>query len=112
MKVSPRLARLRRMLLRRYLADARLDPRQAAADIGYSPKSLANFLNGDQPISDMAAWRLQYRLGVPFALLEAPPLVPPLPALLQRRLETDLVQWRQSFSPADGPARRQAMENA
>jgi hypothetical protein len=58
MRVAPDLARLRRRLLRRYLAEAGLDAGEVALTIGVSVEYLQKMLAGSRVVSDAAAWRL------------------------------------------------------
>lgn len=60
----------RRRLLRDWLSHQGLRSAHAAMRAGYDPVYFRALLNGQYPISDAAAWRLRYRLGVPLDRLE------------------------------------------
>ena len=69
------LMKERRTVLRRWLREARMDHREAAALIGYDTDYMCKLISGRRPINDKTAWRLRYRLGVPMDAVE-PPAVP------------------------------------
>ena len=73
MRIAEDLARRRRRLLRRALAEAGLCPGEVALAIGVSPDYVAKMLAGSRVVSDGVAWRLWARYGVPFHTLEPSP---------------------------------------
>jgi hypothetical protein len=94
MRVSPPLACLRRRLLRRYLADARLCPGEVALAIGVTPEYFAKMLAGSRPVTDGVAWRLFRCFSIPFWLLEPLPSFLPLALAEIRQLERDIDRWQ------------------
>lgn len=62
----------RRAVLRRWLRETGRDYRDVAERLDYDPSYVRKLTTGECPITDSAAWRLRFRLGVPLDDGEAP----------------------------------------
>jgi transcriptional regulator with XRE-family HTH domain len=109
MRPCPELGKLRRRLLRRFLAESPLCPAEVALAIGVSPEYFAKLLAGSRLVSDAICWQLLHRYGVPFDLLEPGQLYEGPAWDLYVELRRDVRTWLHKCpTPAPASCRYQA----